>query len=115
VLRRQHAVGRAEQRVRPRGEHGERSPAARRRRRIDVRALAAADPVALHRLDALGPVEFVEVLEQALGVGGDRSIHCFIIRFSTGSPVSTYLPSLTSSLASTVPSAGHQFTGASAW
>ena len=30
-----------------------------------------ADPVALHLLDALGPVELVEVLEQPLGVLGD--------------------------------------------
>ena len=43
-----------------------------------------------------------------------RSIHCFISRFSTGSPVSMYLPSLTSSFASTVPSAGQKFTGTSA-
>ena len=35
-----------------------------------------------------------------------RSIHCFIMRRSTGSPVSMYLPSWTSSLASTVPRAG---------
>jgi hypothetical protein len=43
-----------------------------------------------------------------------RSIHCCIMRRSTGSPVSTYLPSFTSSFASTVPSAGHQLTGISA-
>ena len=43
-----------------------------------------------------------------------RSIHCVISRFSTGSPVSMYLPSWTSSFASTVPSAGQKFTGTSA-
>ena len=35
------------------------------------RAFRLADPVALHLLDALGPVERVEPLEEALGVGGD--------------------------------------------
>ena len=37
----------------------------------DLGALAAADPVALHRLDVLGPVDPVEVAEQPLGVVGD--------------------------------------------
>ena len=36
-----------------------------------VGADAAADPVALHQLDRLGPVEQVEVGEQAVGVRGD--------------------------------------------
>ena len=31
----------------------------------------AADPVALHRLQRVGPVQPVEVVEQAVGVGGD--------------------------------------------
>ena len=37
----------------------------------DLGAVAAADPVALHRLDVLGPVDRVEVVEQAVGVVGD--------------------------------------------
>ena len=40
-------------------------------REIDLGPLAPADPVALHLLDRRGPVDVVEVLEQALGVGGD--------------------------------------------
>ncbi len=32
---------------------------------------APADPVALHRLDAIGPVEQFEVVDQPVGVGGD--------------------------------------------
>ena len=37
----------------------------------DLGALRAADPVALHRLDVLGPLDRVEVVEQAVGVVGD--------------------------------------------
>ena len=40
-------------------------------RELDVGALAATDPVPLHRLDRLGPVEQVEVGEQPVGVRGD--------------------------------------------
>ncbi len=36
-----------------------------------VGAVALADPVALHLLDALRPVDQIEVVEQALGVLGD--------------------------------------------
>ena len=42
-----------------------------------------------------------------------RNIHCCIGRRTTGKPPTSLTPSLTSSLASTVPSSGHQFTGAS--
>ena len=38
---------------------------------VDARAGRASDPVALHRLQRVGPVEAVEVGEQAVGVGGD--------------------------------------------
>ncbi len=34
-------------------------------------AVAAADPVALHRLDGVGPVEQFEVVDETVGVGGD--------------------------------------------
>ncbi len=37
----------------------------------DLRALGAPDPVALHRLDVRGPLDGVEVVEQAVGVVGD--------------------------------------------
>ena len=45
------------------------SPAARGE--VDLGAVAASDPVALHRLDRVGPVEQFEVVDQAVGVGGD--------------------------------------------
>ncbi len=34
-------------------------------------AFAATDPVALHQLDRLRPIETVEVVDQAVGIGGD--------------------------------------------
>ncbi len=40
-----------------------------------------------------------------------RSIHCVSGMRMTGKPPRSLLPSMTSSLASTVPSSGHQFTG----
>ena len=43
------------------------------------------------------------------------SIHCFIGLRITGWFPRSLRPSMTSSFASTVPSAGHQFTGTSAW
>ena len=67
VFRGQHDEGGAEQGVRPGGEdtdalfaagHGE----------IDLGPLAAADPVALHLLHPLGPVELFQVGQQAVGV-----------------------------------------------
>ena len=38
---------------------------------VDLGAVAPPDPVALHRLDAVGPVEQFEVVDQAVGVGRD--------------------------------------------
>ena len=38
---------------------------------IDLRALGTADPVALHGLDRLGPVDVVELVEQLLAIVGD--------------------------------------------
>ena len=70
VLGRHDEERRTEQRVRPRREHrvvdlqlvaGE----------DDLRALRAPDPVALHRLDVLGPADRAEILEQPVGVVGD--------------------------------------------
>ena len=55
MLRRQHHEGRAPQRVGPRGEDLQR--VAGLRVEDDLGALAAADPVGLHGLDALGPVD----------------------------------------------------------
>ena len=66
VLGRQHHVGRPEDGVGARREHGD--ALAPRRLEHQLRALASADPVALQRQRALRPVELLEVLEQALRV-----------------------------------------------
>ena len=70
MLRREHHVSGAEQRIGPRGVNGEISAGAGNGE-THVGALRAANPVALHSLHALGPVEPIEILEQAIGVGGD--------------------------------------------
>ena len=70
VLRRHHEERRAEQRVGTGREHRIVDPqllAAERH----LGALAATDPVPLHRLDVLGPVDPVKVVEQAVRVVGD--------------------------------------------
>ena len=70
VLGRHHEEGGPEQRVGAGGEHlvvGAQLLTAEG----DLRALRAADPVALHRLDVRGPVDVVEVVEQPVGVVGD--------------------------------------------
>ena len=76
VLGRHDHVGGAEQRVGTSGEHLNVGDLAvgigcRRDAEVNVSAFGTADPVALHRLDAVGPVEQVEVLEQAVGIGCD--------------------------------------------
>ena len=70
VLGRQHHVRRAEQRVGPRREDRDDVVAARHPE-VDRRSGAPSDPVPLHDLDRVGPVELLEVVEQAVGVGGD--------------------------------------------
>ena len=74
VLGRHHEERRAEQRVRARREHrvvdrvgGSRSS----QRNVTSAPSRAPDPVALHRLDVLGPLDPVEVAQQPLGVVGD--------------------------------------------
>ena len=69
MLRREHHVGRAEQRVRPGGVDGD--PVFGGGFEDHLRAGGFADPVALHLLDSLRPVQLVEVVEQPLGVFGD--------------------------------------------
>ena len=83
MLRREHHEGAAEERVGSRGEDGDpilaRDLAAQREG--DLRALGAADPVALHQLDRLGIIDAVEV-EQLVGVGGGAEHPLFhLLRF----------------------------------
>ena len=75
VLGGEHAERHAERRVRTGRVHPERRAGGRPRgvgdRHRELGAFGAADPVALHREHAVGPVERVEVVEQLLGVVGD--------------------------------------------
>src|SRR5688500_12029346 len=84
MLRSEHEVGRAEDRVRPRGEDADlfrvhdhwvtwlaAIDALRRREKDNLRALGAPDPVSLRRARGLRPVDPAQVLEQALGIETD--------------------------------------------
>ncbi len=71
VLRGQHHVGRAEQGVGSGREDGDDGVLVTLDREVDLGPLAAPDPVALHALDRVAPVELVEVREQPLRVRGD--------------------------------------------
>jgi len=62
-------VGRTEQRVRAGGV--DRQGVARGGVEVDLGAVAAADPVALLGLDAVDVIDVVQVVDQAVGVGGD--------------------------------------------
>ena len=66
----QHAVSRAEEGIRPRGKDGE-CAIAIHHVELNVCAFGLANPVALHFLEAIGPVKFPEVIEKSFGVGGD--------------------------------------------
>ena len=68
VFGRQHQVGRAEQRVRPGGEHLD---ITRVGAEPDHGAHGPADPVALHGLDLLRPIQHIQIVEQPVGVRGD--------------------------------------------
>ena len=70
VLGGHHEERGAEQRVRSGREHRVVDPELLAAEH-DLSALAAPDPVALHRLDVLGPLDRGQVVEQAVGVVGD--------------------------------------------
>ena len=81
ALGRQQEEAHAEERVRARGEDGDLGVGGRDavdvgQREVDLGALGAADPVGLHRADALGPLalEELEVVEELLGVVGDLEV-----------------------------------------
>ena len=83
-------------------------------RRTQAARLAPPDPVALHLLDALRQSRSSRSFREPVSTR-ILSIHCFIGLRITGWFPRSLRPSMTSSFASTVPSAGHQFTGTSAW
>ncbi len=66
----QHHVGRAEDRVGT-GREDTNAGIVPRYREIDLRTFGPPDPVSLHLLRAVGPVELVQPLEEFLGVLGD--------------------------------------------
>ena len=70
VLRRQNHVGRAEECVRPGGENAD-LLRVEFQLEIHLRAFRLPDPVPLHFLQRIGPVDGVEVGQELLGVGGD--------------------------------------------
>ena len=79
----QHHEGGAEQGVRTRGENLD-PLAAGGLGEDDPGALGTPDPVALHRLDLVGPVQFAEVGKQPLGVGGDAQHPLAHVAFEHG-------------------------------
>jgi hypothetical protein len=66
-----HHERHAENRVRPGREEPDLLTRMAFHGKGQLRAFGAPDPVALHQLDRLGPVDALEVVEQAVGVGGD--------------------------------------------
>ena len=71
MLRREHHERHAEDRVGAGGEEADLLARMAVHGKGEFRALGASDPVALHQLDRLGPIDPLEVVEQAVGVGGD--------------------------------------------
>ena len=66
----EHHEGHTENRVGTRGEDGELHVAVFHRK-LHLRAFRTTDPVALRFFDRIGPVEFVESVEQSAGIGTD--------------------------------------------
>ena len=66
---------------------------------IDFGPFAAADPVPLQRLDRLAPIQFVQFLQQPVGVFGDAQHPLAERNALTGWPPRSLLPSMTSSFA----------------
>ena len=82
MFRREHHISRAEQSVRPSGENTDFQFVDRiGDLKIHFRAFAAANPVPLHFLERIGPVNRVEVGQQFLGIGGDAE-HPLAHRFA---------------------------------
>jgi len=68
MLRRQHHESGAPKRIGTSGEHGQRPGGGGE---TDLRPPAASDPVALHQLDALRPIQALQVAQQPVGVSRD--------------------------------------------
>ena len=70
MLGRKHHIGSAEQRIRAGGEHADFLLRALQGK-VDLRALAAADPVALGQLYAVDKVHVVQAVQELLRIGGN--------------------------------------------
>ena len=102
-------------RVRSRREDAKGRVVASDDRKVELDARRPADPVALHGLHALGPLDARKGVQQLVGVGGDPKEPLLEPRRSTRSPERSQVPSAsTCSFASTVAQPGHQFTTADA-
>ena len=71
MLGRHHGVGHAEAGVGPRGEDAQAQLFVALDGEVEFGTFGTADPVALHGLDPLGPVESVQRFQELVGVGGD--------------------------------------------
>ena len=71
VFGRHDRIGHAEAGVGSRGEDPQAQLLVPLDGEVELRPLRSPDPVALHGLDALGPLEVVESLQELVGVGGD--------------------------------------------
>ena len=102
VLRRQDHERRAEQGVRAGGEDADGGPhpcpspnsggGVQWKRHLG--ALAAADPLPLHLFDALGPVDGIEIGQEAVGVGRDLQVplrHGTLLDRRSTAPAATFL------------------------
>ena len=75
MFRRQRQKSRAKQGVRPGGKDGQLMDGlAHRQLKNDLRAGRAANPVALHLLDRLRPINFGQIGQQPLSIGRDTEI-----------------------------------------
>ena len=92
MLRGQYQVGRPKQGVRP-GRVDRNLFLGALDRKNDLRALALADPVSLHLLEGLGPLQKIQILQEALRIRCDLqhplahgpSLHRMTAAFGTGS------------------------------
>ncbi len=71
VLGGQHDIGHAEGGVGPGGEHVDGQTVLPLDGQREGRPFGTADPVALHGLDPLGPLQVVQGIQQFVGIGGD--------------------------------------------
>ena len=113
MLRRDDAISHAETGVRSRGEHPQVQVLLAFDGKIEFGAFGSADPMALHGLDALWPLQGVQSLQELIGVGRDPEEPLLEIALDHEIARTVEVPSgRTCSFASTVWQPGHQLTRA---